>query len=1005
MAETLKRKIRYGCGVFLLLLLLTWVVLPLCTGAAYAETGDQSLNSSGNRNVDPSVDPAAGSGGFSAVLYNIRNGLPTSDANAIAQTADGFLWIGSYAGLIRYDGNTFERIDSAEGLDNVCCLYVDSLDRLWIGTNDSGVFLMTEGEFRKWNEADGLASVSIRAIAEDGEGFLYAACAAGGIAVIDPEGNLTIVQDERLAGETVPEIRSGSDGLIYGFTQAGDLFTVKGSEVITFLSHGDCPIRSITCILPDPAHPGNLYVGTSMPRICYGNLEQKFTGMDVMSISPLAHVNRLEVIGGKILVCAGNGAGELDAGEFHLLQDLPMNNSVSHVMTDYEGNLWFTSGRQGVMKIVPNQFTDLNDLYDLPAAVVNSTCLLDGDLFIGTDDGLTVVRDGEKASSIPLKSAVTASGEDLGASDLLEFLDGVRIRSIIRDSKGRLWISTWRKYGLLCYDQGGLTAFTPEDGLFSDMPRVVAELEDGSVAAANYGGVSIIQNGAVTASWGVENGIANPEILTVAEGFHNDLILGSDGGGIYLVGPDGTRHIGREDGLRSEIVMRVKRSSSRELCWIVTGNSLAYMTPDYHVTTIQNFPYPNNFDLFESENGDVWVLSSTGIFVVPAEELLADGPIDPVFFGVNSGVPYIATANSFSELTAGGDLYIAGTEGVALVNLEKPFENIGTLKIALPYVDADGERFYPDGSGSFTVPYNTKKLTVYPYVFSYSLVDPRVSYRLEGFDEKDTTISRSRLIPVDYTNLKNGAYLFSMTVKDPVGHSARSVSFRIVQGKEMPAGTAGTVILDIASLFLMGGILFYTSLYRKRGRLEDRLFVGLILSNMALTVGELASYLLEYGTRPFVRDLMILGNTLFYAALVFFPYLVFVYYDYRSDQNMSRVRKNKLLAGIPCFLFLAVMLFNLKTGWIFSITEGNAFRSGAYDDWIFALILFYFLLSGIRLYKESIRLVLLFVLLVLTRIAWEFWVQEISATSFIYTLFLECIHVNVMNRPIYEEAL
>ena len=166
-----------------------------------------------------------------------------------------------------------------------------------------------------------------------------------------------------------------------------------------------------------------------------------------------------------------------------------------------------------------------------------------------------------------------------------------------------------------------------------------------------------------------------------------------------------------------------------------------------------------------------------------------------------------------------------------------------------------------------------------------------------------------------------------------------------------------------------------------------------------------ASYLLEYGTRPFVRDLMILGNTLFYAALVFFPYLVFVYYDYRSDQNMSRVRKNKLLAGIPCFLFLAVMLFNLKTGWIFSITEGNAFRSGAYDDWIFALILFYFLLSGIRLYKESIRLVLLFVLLVLTRIAWEFWVQEISATSFIYTLFLECIHVNVMNRPIYEEAL
>ena len=44
------------------------------------------------------------------MMYNNRNGLPTSEANAITQTSDGFIWIGSYAGLIRYDGNTFERV-------------------------------------------------------------------------------------------------------------------------------------------------------------------------------------------------------------------------------------------------------------------------------------------------------------------------------------------------------------------------------------------------------------------------------------------------------------------------------------------------------------------------------------------------------------------------------------------------------------------------------------------------------------------------------------------------------------------------------------------------------------------------------------------------------------------------------------------------------------------------------------------------------------------------------
>ena len=74
--------------------------------------------------------------------YDNSNGLPTSEANALTQTSDGFIWIGSYSGLIRYDGHTFERIDSTTGIASVVSLYADSKDRLWIGTNDSGIFLM-----------------------------------------------------------------------------------------------------------------------------------------------------------------------------------------------------------------------------------------------------------------------------------------------------------------------------------------------------------------------------------------------------------------------------------------------------------------------------------------------------------------------------------------------------------------------------------------------------------------------------------------------------------------------------------------------------------------------------------------------------------------------------------------------------------------------------------------------------------------------------------------------
>ena len=59
---------------------------------------DQTLN----------IDPSGKEEGYSAVLYNSTNGLPTSEANAIEETSEGFIWIGSYSGLIRYDGNTFE---------------------------------------------------------------------------------------------------------------------------------------------------------------------------------------------------------------------------------------------------------------------------------------------------------------------------------------------------------------------------------------------------------------------------------------------------------------------------------------------------------------------------------------------------------------------------------------------------------------------------------------------------------------------------------------------------------------------------------------------------------------------------------------------------------------------------------------------------------------------------------------------------------------------------------
>ena len=75
-------------------------------------------------------------------VFSKSNGLPCGEANDIAMTNDGILWIGTYAGLYRYNGKEFRRMSEFDSVRNVNCLYVDEEGRLWIGTNDNGLSIM-----------------------------------------------------------------------------------------------------------------------------------------------------------------------------------------------------------------------------------------------------------------------------------------------------------------------------------------------------------------------------------------------------------------------------------------------------------------------------------------------------------------------------------------------------------------------------------------------------------------------------------------------------------------------------------------------------------------------------------------------------------------------------------------------------------------------------------------------------------------------------------------------
>ena len=885
---------RFFCCVLLLGLLLSCISVGFCMGAA-EESGEETRTF-----VDPVADPDR----CSAVLYNNTNGMPTSEANAIAETSDGFIWIGSYSGLVRYDGCSFIHIDSTTGITGVISLYTDSRERLWIGTNDNGVLMMERGGLKKWGLSDGLPSAKICSIGEDGDGWIYVGTAEG-LVKVDRELKLTPMEEPELEGIYVEELYQGSDGLVYGIGNSDEIFTLGGGELRQFLGDDQNPVEDVHAILPDPERPGSVYLGAGESSLYHGSMTENLLAAEKTDVAPISKINGLQIIGQRLWLCAGNGIGVLGEDGLHVLDSYPMNNNIGQVMPDYEGNLWFTSTRQGVMKIVLNRFNNLFERYYPPPMVVNSTCLHDGCLYLGTDSGVIVLDEELPVQSIPLTEARTASGKDLEAEDLLSLLAGARIRSIIRDSRDQLWFSTWGE-GLLRYERGKVLAFGKEEGLLSNYVRTVYERDDGSLLVAHNGGVAVIDGDRVTERYGKEEGIVNIESLSVAAAKNGDILLGSNGDGIYVINDKGIGRIGYEDGLGSGIVMKIKHDEARDLYWLVTSNSIAYMTPDYRVTTIENFPYSNNFDLYESDEGDMWILSSDGIYVLPTEELLANGPISPIHYSLANGLSSVATSNSFSERTPEGDLYIAGNQGVAKVNINMPIEEVSSLKISIPYLEADGERIYPGADGAYHVPHQVHRLTVYSYVFNYSLSDPSVSYRLEGFDRRPTTVSRKDLGPVVYTNLPGGTYRFVMNVQDSLKHTSKPYSVQIIKEKAFYEQTVFFFACAMATILAFSaGIIWYDRRKTRMMEIKNRKAVEQERLNTELKMAsQIQGSVLPHDFPPFP------DRTEFdiYASMDPAREVGGDFYDYYliDDDHLGLVIADVSGKGIPASLFMMI---------------------------------------------------------------------------------------------------
>ena len=727
------------------------------------KTGDFGENMA--ENYSTNVDFTGNGIGFTSFLYDNSSGLPTSEANAIAQTSDGFIWIGSYSGLIRYDGVEFERFDSSTGIASVVSLYVDSKDRLWIGTNDNGVAVYENGEFTVYGQVEGLNSYSIRAMVEDTEGNIIIATTQG-IAYVDVENQFHPINEPQINNEYVCELRMGPNGVIYGENFDGSIFTIENTKVTAFYSSKDIGLGHINCIYPDPNNPGYVYLGTDESDVIYGNIENAFKNSKVISVLPQVNINAINCIDGYIWLCADNGIGFIDKNDkYTQLSNIKMNNSVDHMMVDYEGNLWFTSSRQGVLKLVECRFTDINKVAGLDSMVVNTTCIYDDDLYLGTDEGLYILDKNYKTKN----------------NELTKRLKGVRIRSIKKDSQNNIWLCTYSDDALIRYDGKNIKTFTTDDGIMANRVRTITELSDGRMAVSSSGGVNIIKGDKVVEAYDEDDGINNTEILTICEGKNGELYLGSDGDGIYVVDKEKVSRIGLSDGLKSGAILRIKYDVYNDVFWIITSNSISYIR-EGHVETVNNFPYSNNFDMQFKDDGTIWILSSNGIYVVNGADLMTDDSLEYTFYNSRTGLPYVTTANSRNYLDDDGTLYISCSTGVCSVNINDTDNISNDIKLAIPMIEVDGKEIYVGDKNVVTIPAKTKRLTVYGYALTYSLKNPSISTLLKGFDDNPFISAQNDMKPQTYTNLKAGTYTYHFAIINPLtGEEQKSIELKIVK--------------------------------------------------------------------------------------------------------------------------------------------------------------------------------------------------------------------------------
>lgn len=516
---------------------------------------------------------------------------------------------------------------------------------------------------------------------------------------------------------------------------------------------------------------GLLYVATSENQIfVYDISEGKLQLKKTYECQGLKQINSLFFgADGMLFACADNGVGYVtQSGTYYKINLSQFNNSIDSMTVDYQGDFWFASSRLGLLRMSKSSFSDVYGAVGMEQTVVNTVTMWNDRLYIGTDEGLDIVANGERRQI---------------SNELTEALENVRIRCIRSDSRGHLWICTYGQGLWEVAEDDSVTVYDSTDDVFCDWVRVVTETTDGEIVAAGDAGIAYIRNGKVQKIVPYGSELCNAMILCLLDTGNGVMLAGTDGDGIVVL-RDGevVRRLTGDEELSSGVVLRIVKTVQEDGYYIVTSNGLRFMDRYYNVRVLEDFPYSNNYDVWTMEDGRIFVLGSAGIYVMDEQQLLSGREeLSYELLDAKRGLAAALTANSWNYKDGDGRLYLSSDKGVYILDMADYGSAQKSCRMKVSAIKLDDVTYQVERGEAFSISRDTAKVEIFPEVINFTLEDPYISYQLVGFDAEETVLPSSELGSIVYTNLPSGKYVFRLAILDSSKNVLEESNYALVK--------------------------------------------------------------------------------------------------------------------------------------------------------------------------------------------------------------------------------